>query len=682
MPTVSETLAADARAGEGVAVQVVGAHPQTRLLIVGGGMAGFALCDRLVRAEVLARFTTTLIGEEPRPAYDRVHLSHLFRGKSAQQLQLADADWYRHHQIELKTGCRIVAIDREAAVAIDQHGGRIAYDQLVLATGSRAWVPPIPGVDSTGVFVYRTVDDLERIHDYINRRAARRGAVIGGGLLGLEAAQVLLDAGLATSVIEMAPGLMPRQLDHHAAALLRRHVEDLGVDVGLVRRTDQIEPLDDGRLRLTFANAADLDVDLLIVAAGVRPNDELARQSGLAIGPRGGIVIDKRLATSDPRIFAIGECACFRDHVYGLVAPCYRMADVLAHRLGGGDAVFAGADESAELKLLGVQVAALGRAIGDSPSGVTLTQRDEQCYRKLILEQGRVVGAACVGTWPELPQIRQAIQRQRRLWPIQRTRFKRTGSPWLPGGASPVAEWPGDSVICACLNISKQTLTTLYDAGATAPEQLAERSGASTACGSCRSLLCELAGEQAVRAHVPGATAMLWASILAVVLLGLWGLLPPVPFADSVQSAWRQVDLLWRTDLGRQCSGFTLLSLTVIGLAFSLRKRVRWISFGNYGVWRAIHGILGAAVIAALAIHTGLRLGENMNFVLGTVFLAVTGVGAAAGITSSLEGRLEGSAAMLVRRWRPRLTRIHLWLFWPLPALIAFHILSFYWFSA
>tara|TARA_R110002049_G_scaffold4601_5_gene32331 strand:+ start:466769 stop:468820 length:2052 start_codon:yes stop_codon:yes gene_type:complete len=651
-----------------------------RLIIVGGGMAALGLCKSLVESGGITDFQTTIFGEEPQHAYDRVNLSKIFDGRSSDDLLLAPPQWYQQHGIQFRVGSRVTGIDRSAKQVIDSHGTRHDYDQLVLATGSHAWMPPIPGHDSPGVFVYRTLEDLRKIQQHVSNGGARSGAVIGGGLLGLEAAKVLFDLGLKTSVIEMAPGLMPRQLDSKAAAILKRKVESIGVDVHLVRRTKSIHPEGDGRIRIAFENAGDALADILIVAAGVRPNDQLATDCGLDLGPRGGIIVDSGLRTSDPSIYAIGECACFRDHVYGLVAPCYRMADVLAQRLSGHDVVFRGADESAELKLMGVQVAALGQGIGQT-SGVVLAQQDETGYRKIILQQGRVIGAACVGDWDELPQIRQAIHQQQRLWPHQRSRFRRTGSPWSPGGSLPITHWPGDSIVCSCLGVTKDRLCSEIDRGFDSTESLSQKTGAATACGNCRALLCELAGTVAESAPTTESRVMLAASVLSAIFVAMVVVMPPVEFASSVQDAWRNVDVLWRSDLARQITGYTSLSMVMLGLLFSLRKRMNWFHFGSYAFWRSVHGVLGAAVLVSVAVHTGFRLGDNLNFVLATVFLATAAIGSMAGIASGMENRVTGSAAMFIRRWRPRLTQVHTWLFWPLPALIAVHIVSFYWFS-
>lgn len=651
-----------------------------RLMIVGAGMAAFGLCDRMVRNGSIRSYEITLFGEETLPAYDRVNLSRHFSGADGEQLLLAPHHWYGEHGIELVTGKRITQIDRENQVICDRVGEFYRYDKLILATGSSPWVPPIEGANNQGVFVYRTLDDLQRIKEYIESRNAKLGAVIGGGLLGLEAAQVMSDFGLEVTVIEMAPGLMPRQLDAKAAVRLKESVEQQGVHVALVRRTQAIVA-DGERLVIQFGNADDLTVDVVIVAAGVRPNDSLARESGLKVGERGGIAVDDQLTTSDPNIHAIGECVSFRNHVYGLVAPCYRMADVLASRLSGQQASFEGADESAELKLMGVQVVTLGRSIGESPGGIPLTNESDSGYRKLLLERGRIVGAACVGEWNELPQIRQAVNKQERLWPWNRQRFTSSGSPWAPSGIWPIADWPSDSIVCSCLGVSHGQITTLVRSGCSDPEIIASRTGASTACGSCRSLVCELASGTKETTKVPGATSLLVASVLAG--LGAVGIVTtsPIALADSVQSGWRSIDVLWRTDLMRQISGFSLLAIILMAMLFSLRKRIGEFSWGDYGIWRAAHGVLGGATAIGFLVHTGGRLGSNLNFALAMFFLATVFAGAIAGVFASLESRTQGRLAMKVRAWRPKLTKWHLWITWPLPVLIILHIVSFYWFS-
>lgn len=415
----------------------------------------------------------------------------------------------------------------------------------MIATGSQAFVPPIDGIDSEGVFVYRTINDLAEIRRYVedqrgkqDPKSTMRGGVIGGGLLGLEAAQVLQHLGLEVEIFEMAPGLMPRQLDAQGADRLRDWVEETGANVHLVRRTKEIARTDNDQLKLSFHNAAASDVDILIVATGIRPNDQLAKPAGLETGSRGDFSVNSKLETSAPNVYAIGECVSFNDHLYGLAAPCFQMADVLAERLAGNEEQFHGADESAELKLLGVNVITIGKTLGDSPGVIPLIHFDADGYRKILLEKGRVVGASCVGEWPQLHQVRHAIEQQQILWPWQRLRFQKTGAPWAIAGDLPVHQWPPTSTICSCLGINKQLIeqTIDYCGGVESRplDQVIERCRASTACGSCRPLVAELVGAPAAKEASPGSKTILVASVLALLLAVGVSLLPPFGFAQSV----------------------------------------------------------------------------------------------------------------------------------------------------
>jgi nitrite reductase (NADH) large subunit len=315
-----------------------------RLLIVGNGMVGQRLCEILSELDHTHSFNVTVIGEEPRVAYDRVHLTQYLTDRDPDKLALTTRDWYRERGIELITGQRIVSVDLVNQRAVTSEQLAIDFDDLVLATGSSPFVPTVPGIDLPGTFVYRTIEDLDAIA--AAAASARTAAVIGGGLLGLEAAKALLDLGLRTHVIEAAPRLMPRQLDEIASQFLLKRIEALGVEVHLGAHLSQIEG--SNRVRsIAFVDEEPLDVDLVVISAGIRPRDEIARQVGIECHPRGGILVDDGLQTSAANVYAIGECARHGDMIYGLVGPGYSMAQVLARRLTGDhDAHFTGADLS------------------------------------------------------------------------------------------------------------------------------------------------------------------------------------------------------------------------------------------------------------------------------------------------------------------------------------------------
>jgi nitrite reductase (NADH) large subunit len=318
-----------------------------KLIVVGNGMVGHKLLEQLVAAK--AGLDITVLCEEPRPAYDRVHLSEYFAGKSAEDLSLVAPGFFESNgNLLLKLDAKAVSIDRAAKTVTTAGGETLAYDSLVLATGSYPFVPPLPGKDRPGCFVYRTIEDLEALT--AAGKSAKTGVVIGGGLLGLEAAKALKDMGLTTHVVEFAPRLMAVQIDDGGGRILRRKIEQLGVTVHTGKNTQEIVDGEGARHRMKFADGGTLEADIILFSAGIRPRDELAKQAGLKMGERGGIVVDESCRTSDPDIYAIGECALYQNRIYGLVAPGYQMAQVVADQLAGkAGAGFTGADMSTKL---------------------------------------------------------------------------------------------------------------------------------------------------------------------------------------------------------------------------------------------------------------------------------------------------------------------------------------------
>ena len=313
------------------------------IVVIGNGMVGHRFCQKLIEFGGGEQYKIVTFCEEPRAAYDRVGLTSFFADRSAEKLMLANIQWYQEQGIELHIGDRAHTIDRQQRVVLSDKGCRIPYDMVVLATGSYPFVPPVPGIEKMGVFVYRTIEDLEQIIAYSQKVTS--AAVIGGGLLGLEAAKAAYDLGLQTHVIEFAPRLMPRQIDDAGSALLVGKIEAMGVKVHLNKATEEV--LGNGVVTgMKFKDGAQLDVGMVIVSAGIRPRDELAKQCGLEVGQRGGVSVDDHLRTSDPDIYAIGEVALHRGMVYGLVAPGYDMAEIVAGNLCGQERTFSGADMS------------------------------------------------------------------------------------------------------------------------------------------------------------------------------------------------------------------------------------------------------------------------------------------------------------------------------------------------
>jgi nitrite reductase (NADH) large subunit len=465
-------------------------NARSRLLVVGNGMVGQRFLESLP-AE--APYSVTVLGEEPRPAYDRVQLSAFFCGKSADDLSLVGAGFFEKNGIALNLSERAVRVDRDRRRVHTSGGRELEYDVLVIATGSYPFVPTLPGRDRPHCHVYRTIEDLEAIRS--SAGGARVGAVIGGGLLGLEAAKALRDLGLETHVVEFAPRLMALQVDDGGGTMLRRKIEALGVHVHTAKNTKEIAAGSDLRHRMSFADGSSLEVDVIVFSAGIRPRDELARAAGLSMGERGGIVIDDACRTSDPNIYAIGECALWRGKIYGLVAPGYQMAQVAAARIAGSpDAAFAGADMSTKLKLLGVDVASIGDAHAASPGARTYSFIDErrQVYKKLVVTEdgSRLLGGVLVGNTDDYGSWLQTMLNDLPLPEHPEDLIL------PPRGAQEAAHGttalPATAQICSCNNVSKGAICAAVDAGCTTIGALKKHTRAASTCGGCAPLVTQI----------------------------------------------------------------------------------------------------------------------------------------------------------------------------------------------
>ncbi|PKG47384.1 nitrite reductase large subunit NirB [Halomonas sp. MES3-P3E] len=460
-----------------------------QLIIIGNGMVGHHLVEQLVDNGALARYQVTVFGEERHRAYDRVHLSEYFSGRDADSLALCDADYYDVSGVELRSGEAVIEIDRNAQeVVTDQ--GRYPYNRLVLATGSFPFVPPIPGNDRDGCLVYRTLDDLDDIRAAAEN--ATTGVVVGGGLLGLEAANALRGLNLDTAVVEFASRLMPMQVDNEGGELLREKIEALGVQVLTERATQRIEDGEASRHRMVFQDDKVLETDLIVFSAGIRPRDQLARDCGLEIGERGGIVVDNQCLTNDPAILAIGEVALWNQSIFGLVAPGYQMAKTALSTLTEGDIQFGGADMSTKLKLLGVDVGSIGDAHGNQNPGARMFRYLDpikQEYRKLVVSSDgkRLLGAMLVGDNGVYDTLLQYYSNGIEL-PAE------PASLILPqsSGAAPTlgpGALPETATICSCHNVTKGDICATIDDGAVDLGGVKGATKASTGCGGCTALL-------------------------------------------------------------------------------------------------------------------------------------------------------------------------------------------------
>lgn len=647
-----------------------------RIVIIGNGMVGYKFCERLVHYDVAKNFEIHVFGEESLPAYDRVHLTTLFQSKKPNDLLFAREDWYQIHGISLHLNNPVLKIDRKNKAIHTVDEVVYPYDHLVLATGSEPFVPPIPGNGLHGVFVYRTVGDVERIKSYAQTK--KSAAVLGGGLLGLEAAKALHDMGLKTHVIERADFLMPQQLDKNGAAVLQGAIEKMQIKVHTNASTQMIEKHDNEFL-MRFDDGECLATEMVVISTGIRARDELAKDCGLICGTHGGAVIHSNLETSDPNIYAIGECASFNGMIYGLVSPGYEMADILAQRLAGEKVEFKGGDLSTRLKLMGVEVCHFGAGLQPGEQHI---YQDKNSYRRIVLEHGGIIGMIAVGEWNELLRIQEAITNHETLTQASLERFAESGSLFIEDEAlSWFDRLPSSARICNCMNVTKGELLNAYSNGCITADDLSKSTGASTVCGSCRPQLEELAGSRTtVAVNQWSNWIMLWISIASLLVTASILLLPPIAMATTVQSTLHSIDELWRNGWYKQISGFTIFGLSVIALIFSLRKRIQSFSWGKFSYWRIVHVTGGLLAVLMIPVHTGFRWGNNLNQWLLLSFICFAVIGTVAGIAAALETVRSEKLKQFAFRLRPYLVYIHIVLFWPVPVLLAFHILKIYYY--
>lgn len=642
------------------------------VVVIGNGPAGLRFCRELRNKQ--AQQSVVLYGEETHQPYNRIRLSSWLAG---------DIDWdalFEHNAEEdplwqLRYGYKIVEINRSARWVRDQQGQIQPYSKLVVATGSRPFIPAIPGNTLSGVYSFRNLDDALGL--MARQTSTQHTVVIGGGLLGLEAARGMQKLNTQVTVVELSDRLMSQQLDAAGADTLRDAVMNRDINVILeasvksINGTQRVESVE-------LSNGRVLYCDTVVIAAGIRPNTDLARAAGLTC-PR-GIRVNDQMQTSDPDIYAIGECAEHRGEIYGLVGPGLEQANVAAADITQVSGSYSGSQVATRLKVLDTPVFSVG-PVGEnalSYYGRSLEYRDEEhgIYRKLLIHANRLVGVIGIGDWSEARRVQTAVQNRAIIWPWQRFQFTQQGLLWPNDASDQVSDWPADAIICQCTGINRGQIEAACQQGACTIAKVRDLTGASSVCGSCQPLVQDLLGQKEVEA-TRFAPFLLFSGLFAALFALAFLLFPAIPYPASVQVDWRW-DELWRNTLFKQISGFSILGLFVLGLLVSLRKRFKPMAkVGTFDAWRLLHLLTGSLVVVALLAHTGLRLGHGLNFMLMLSFSLLLLLGALNSTTQALQHQLDRS---LVQRLRRHSLWWHIVLFWPVPVLLAFHILKSYWY--
>ncbi|WP_455222329.1 FAD-dependent oxidoreductase [Kaarinaea lacus] len=646
---------------------------KTPVVVVGTGPVGIRTAQELLRHS--PGIPIVQYGAEPWLPYDRVKLSSLLAGEvTAIDIQ-NELKTTADHQVIQHHNCEIQSIDREAACVVDVNGYRQPYSKLVLAVGSSPHIPHIEGIENPNIFAFRNLNDVQQL--LARRVRSRRTVVIGGGLLGLEAARAMQKNNTEVVVVEHNARLMQRQLDEQASELLREHLMDVGIKIYLKTAIKSFEASGSNHY-IYLANGKSIVCDTIIVATGIKPNVQLALDAGLHVGR--GIKVNDAMQTSDPNIYAVGECAEHNGQIYGIVAPGMEQASVAAHHITGENVVYRGSVSATRLKVLDKTVFSIG-VVGDDVDAnfhkqLIYQDASKGIYRCLTLHRFELIGAVALGEWSQVSRLQEMVTHKRKIYPWQIRRFKKTGELWNVETSGQVASWPAKAVVCNCTGITRGELTRAMEQGNCTLDGVMQCTGASTVCGSCKPLVAQLVNEtpqesSPAKGLTTTAVLAITGFIATLLLLGL----PAIGSAPTVQKF--SFNFLWEDTFWKQVTGYTVLGLTVIGLLMSLRKRWTWFRLGDFNYWRVVHIALGVTVLAALLLHTGLQLGSNLNFALMLTFLGIALTGSLAGAVVALEPRLDPLTA---KRARSFINYFHLVIFWPLPVLLGFHIVSFYFF--
>ena len=643
------------------------------IVIVGTGPVGIKALSTILEKSPNEKIV--IYGDEPWEPYNRVKLSSFLAGEIGisdltESQKIPELETLVQHQ-----NCKVIKIDREQQLVIDETGRKQPYKKLILAIGSRPHIPDVQGIELDGVYTFRNMTDAQ--HLMARQTMSRTVAIIGGGVLGLEAAKAMSRNSTNVVVIDHSLNLMSTQLDDDAAELLKEHILSLGIRINLGAGIKKV--LGDKKVTgVELRNGKTLECDTVIFSTGIKPNIELAREAKLTVG-RGIRVLDT-MQTNDPNIYAVGECAEHRDIVYGLVAPGFEQAKVAIADIQGRKTSYSGSVTATQLKVVGLPVFSMGRT-GEGESKSIFAQHiynkpNTGTYRKIVIFRNRLVGAISVGQWDSLHRVQESITKQRYIWPWQLKKFLKAGDLWPSIQAKQIAQWPANAVVCNCMNVTRGQCTKAINSGYTTIESVMQNTSASTVCGGCRPLLAELLGSVAKAEKIKQLKSILFFSVL-VGLAALLAVIAPGMSYNATAESTLQWDFIWRDNLFKQITGYSILALTSIGLLVSLRKRWKRFTFFDFSFWRYAHVLLGLLIVMGLFSHTGFRIGNNLNAWLMSTFVGLVLVGAIYGAFMSFQHKFDG---VLAQRVRGYFNWMHLVLFWPIPALLSFHVFKTYYF--
>lgn len=642
-------------------------------VVIGTGPVGVRCAQRLLEHDDDAQ--VVVFGAETHPPYNRVKLSRYLAGHFPSSELDNPVDTAPNPRLAEFIDRRVVSIDRRNKTVTDAAGNIQPYSKLVLATGSNPHIPPIPGTDLDRVIPFRSLRDTQQLIEL--RRQARRICVIGAGALGLEAAAALKTRDNRVD-LQVRAHLLGGLLRGEAEEFLEASLRELGVEL----RVGEIQALtgEDAVRSVNFADGQSLDVDAVVLCTGIKPEISLARKCGLKINR--GIVVNEWLQTSDPDIYAVGECAEFSDKLYQFVRPGYEQVESCCVHLCRDRKTIAAASpyrgslSDIQLKIANIPCALIGDL--DAGGSRTFVYRDDKrrLYRRVHTSIGRITGAVHIGSWGEVNRLRQAVAGDETLDAEALARFEQGGRLWRNHFDDGIKQQPDHYLVCQCNCVTKGEICSAISAGKRSLPELQLATNAGSVCGSCRPLLAELLDAPVPNLVMRHARGIFVTSIVALLLIALAVFMPPAPISETVQTHWYW-QTLWYDNFWKQVTGYSLLTLCLIATFLSLRKRWRRMTYGHVDHWRYLHSLVGVAALVLLVVHTGFRLGENLNLALTLVFLAATTTGSLVGVFMA---RNHHWTDLKLREHRKWWSRVHYALLWALPALIGYHILSVYYF--
>lgn len=635
-------------------------------------------CHRLCHNLIEEGFDTNRIviySEEPTPPYDRANLSKLLHTHANTPPLLNHQEWYGENGISLNLSKKVKRFDPEQKQLYFADGSTCTFHQLVLATGKRPLIPDIEGTQHENVFTYRNWHDLLKIQSYC--QSGRKIAIIGGGLLGLEIAEALHKNHCNITIYEAANTLLCKNLSETAGNVLLQSLEKLGIHISLKRQIKRIESNSE-KLTLMFQDLPPVEVDGIILATGAKPSDEIAKESGILVSPKGGILVNESLTTNHQNIFALGDCASFRHESYGFVQPAYEQADVLAARLCGKDQTYVPKGCDRRLNILGIEISTYGENLGD---GDHLVHSVNGNFRSLVINQGKLIGATIIGKWKQSTALGVAVREQLRMPHRQKKAFNESGHLELLTSMGSVNSWPAKAVVCNCTQMNCQSIKNAISEGFDTLTTLEKYTQAGGQCGSCRPLLLGLMHPEGndvsdnTPVSIPPSKPLRWVAMAGLVICLLYWIPWQIPAPESVSSWNYKLSQIWTDFLSKQITGYATAGLSLGSLLLSLRKRIRWFKWGEFAFWKTLHASLGASTLLTLFFHTGLSMGNNLNFWLATSFLGLNTLGALAAIGVASK---DASTHIMKNRFRTWMTRLHIIFFWPYPLLLAAHIYKVY----